>query len=195
VVQPSTEKMWEFWDMRKEGTQWVAAYGGAMEHLSTDVGYYEEHAWTGAKTYWGATASSLPLLGGLMTIKQQEERKIEHALALAIPEPSPSYVWPAQRSDGYLNTSTAIPEGTIFRLPASLELASLHLAPPVLAIAKAAQRYGMIVRDVSGSVSLYGEDPTPTGTTAYNTIFEGKSPGTLMKEFPWAKLQAVAPGT
>jgi hypothetical protein len=194
VWQPSTNKMWEFWCLHKEGSSWVAAFGGAMQNVGSDPGYYEANAWAGAKTYWGATATSLPLVGGLMTIKELQAGQINHALALAIPEPSSKYVWPAQRSDGGAGPPNAIPEGTIFRLPASLDLSSLHLSPTVLAIATAAQKYGMVVRDRSGCVSLYGEDPTPSGGNPYSQIFEGQYPNSLMKQFPWASLQAIAPG-
>jgi hypothetical protein len=194
VWQPSTDKMWEFWRMRYEGGSWVASHGGAMQNVSENPGYYNSSAWNGAQTYWGATATALPLVGGLMTMKELSERKIPHALALAIPEPGSSYVWPAQRSDGWKSGSSAIPEGTIFRLPASLNLASLHLSPTTLAIAEAAQRYGMVVRDTSGCVSLYGEDPTPTGAS-YSAAFEHQYPNSLLKAFPWSKLVAVAPGT
>ncbi len=67
-------------------------------------------------------------------------------------------------------------------------------------IAEAAQRYGIVLRDGSGSadgsssVTLYGEDPTPTGTNPYagpNGWFQGKSPATLMQQFPWSRLQAL----
>ena len=196
IYQPSTDKMWEFWDMEEKSGQWTAQWGGAMQNVSTDKGYYDPSAWTGAGTNWGATATSLPLVGGLMTIKELEAGKIEHTLALAIPEPSPSYVWPAQRSDGFNNSTNAIPEGTIFRLPASLNIAALNLPPITREIATAAQRYGMVVRDVSGCVCLYGQDPTPTGTSPYygsGKLFEGLWPNEFMRAFPWGKLQAVAP--
>ena len=43
-------------------------------------------------------------------------------------------------------------------------------------------------------MTLYGEDPTPTGTNPYagpNGWFQGKSPATLMQQFPWSRLQAL----
>jgi hypothetical protein len=193
VWQPETDEMWEFWQLRREGGGWVAAYGGAMREVSTNPGYYDARAWPGAQDYWGATATSLPLLGGLMTIAELRARRIEHALALAIPEPSPEFVFPAQRSDGYDHASGAIPEGTRFRLPADLDLDKLKLSPLVAAIARAAQRYGMIVRDVSGTVSLYGEAPKVGDPDPYGRIFGGEYPNRLLEEFPWERLVAVEP--
>jgi hypothetical protein len=194
VWQPDTDRMWEFWDMRKEDSGWVAQHGGAMDEVSTSPGYFDDDAWAGAQDWWGATATSLPLVGGLITVEELQAGSIEHTLALAIPEPSPDHVWPAQRSDGYNDSSSAIPEGTIFRLPASLDVSSLGLPPVVETIATAAQRYGMVVRDVSGCVCLYAEDPAPTGSEPYRDLFEGEYPNSLLEQFPWAELKAIQPG-
>lgn len=191
VWQPSTGEMWEFWVLQRELGGWTAAFGGAMRNVAANPGYYNPDAWPGAGDDWGATATSLPLLAGLMTIAELHARRIEHALALAIPEPSPEFVWPAQRSDGFSTSVDAIPEGTMFRLPAALDLAALDLPPTTLAIARAAQRFGMIVRDRSGTVSLYGE--APTGGDPYREIFEGMYPNALLERFPWSELEAVEP--
>ncbi|HEX4753919.1 MAG TPA: hypothetical protein VH268_13565 [Solirubrobacterales bacterium] len=195
VYQPSTDKMWEFWEMEKQNGQWTAMWGAAIQNVSENKGYIDSSAWAGAESDWGATATSLPLAGGLMRISELEAGHIDHALALAIPEPSPEHVWPAQRSDGWDTSSTAIPEGTIFRLPANLNIAALHLPKLTEEMAIAAQRYGIVVRDTSGCVCFYGEDPTPVGGNPYNKIFEGQYPNQLLAHFPFASLQAVQPGT
>jgi hypothetical protein len=195
IWQPSTDKMWEFWHMEQSDGQWSAQAAGAMEHVSTNIGRYDWDSWPGAKPWWGATGTSLPLVGGLITIEELEHRSINHALAIAIPEPATDFVWPAQRADGHNTAPAAIPEGTIFRLPADLDIDSLDLPPALQAIAKAAQRYGMVVRDATAyNVALFAEDPTQTGTDPYPTFYKGESPRVLLGEFPWEKLEAVAPG-
>lgn len=194
VWQPSTDQMWEFWGLRMEGGQWVAAWGGAMKDVSDSPGYYTPSSWPGAESGWGATATSLPLVGGLMTIKELEALSIEHALALAIPDPGVEHVWPAQRGDGFETRHGAIPEGTIFRLPPDLDLKALGLTPVGLAIAEAAQRYGMVVRDTSGCVSLYAEEAPEGATTPYATIFDEKMPSAVLAGFPWSDLVAIQPG-
>ncbi len=40
LIQPSTDSMWEFWKLRREGDQWHAAWGGAMHDISSNPGYY-----------------------------------------------------------------------------------------------------------------------------------------------------------
>ena len=189
VHQPSTDTMWEFWRAAKKADGWHAAWGGRMTNVSTNPGFYTN------PSNWGSTGTSLPMLGGLIRLDELQAGRIDHALALAIPEIKKDvYSWPAQRSDGSLDTANAIPEGTRFRLDPSLDLNSLQMAPVVRMIAKAAQDYGIVLRDGASSVTFYGEDPTPTGTNPYagpTGWFQGKSAATLMQQFPWARLQAL----
>jgi hypothetical protein len=62
-------------------------------------------------------------------------------------------------------------------------------------MAKAAQRYGMIVRDQTGhAVSFFAENPAPTGTDPYTRsggIFAGKTINQLTAAFPWEHLQLI----
>jgi hypothetical protein len=193
LIQPSTDSMWEFWHLRRDGDAWHASWGGAMHNLSASPGYYTSASWPGARSYWGASATSLPVVAGTMTIGELESGHIDHALAISIPNARKGvFAFPAQRTDGTLVTSGAIPEGTTFRLDPKLDIASLHLPPVVAMMAKAAQRYGIIVRDKTlHAIGFYAEDPSPLGTNPYTRIFGGKSPGELLKLFPWPHLQVV----
>ena len=104
------------------------------------------------------------------------------------------FSWPAQRTRRHPRRPNAIPEGTRFRLDPSLDLDTIQMAPVVRMVAEAAQRYGIVLRDKAGSVTFYGEDPTPTGTNPYagpTGWFQGKSAATLMQAFPWEHLQAL----
>lgn len=61
-------------------------------------------------------------------------------------------------------------------------------------MARAAQRYGIVVRDQSGVVVFYGEDPTPTGSNPYAGsagYFGGEYPHRLLARFPWEQLKAL----
>jgi hypothetical protein len=189
VHQPATDTMWEFWRAVKRADGWHASWGGKMEDVSTNPGFFTN------PSNWGATATSLPLLGGLIRLEELQAGRIDHALALALPEPRQgTFSWPAQRSDGPLQSPNAIPEGTRFRIDPSLDLDTIQMAPVVRMIAEAAQRYGIVLRDKAGSVTFFGEDPTPTGTNPYagpNGWFQGQSAATLMQKFPWNRLQAL----
>jgi hypothetical protein len=188
VWQQSSDRQWEFWHMSWQPTGlkpgWHAGWGAVIQHVSQSSGI---NPWP-----FGATASGLALMGGLITTDDVRSGSINHALALGVPQTTRGVVVaPANRSDGRYNGSNTIPEGTRFRLDPSLELDSLGLPPATLAIARAAQRYGMIVRDGSGSVSLYAEEPT--SSNPYPAWFGGKSPAQLLERFPWSRLEALPP--
>jgi hypothetical protein len=191
VWQPATNAMWEFWEMHSEGGHWAAGAAGAMNDVATSPGYFGPDSWPGGQSWWGATATGLPLLGGLIRLGELESGTIPHALAIAIPNTASSYVWPAQRGDGHNSSASAIPEGTTFRLPTSVNVESLGLPPAARAIAVAAQKYGIVVRDTGGDVSFFAEDPTPLGINPYSGLFGGLQAATLLAHFPWSQLVAV----
>jgi hypothetical protein len=191
VLQPATDSMWEFWHLRRENGQWRAAWGGAMRDVSTSPGYFTRGSWPGGEAYWGATATSLPLIAGLIRVSELERGRIDHALAIAIPNArAKAAAWPAQRTDGTLSTPAAVPEGARFRLDPKLDIAALDLPPAARAIAVAAQRYGLIVRDKTlHATGFFAEDPTPSGRNPYPRLFGGRTPGELLARFPWKHLQ------
>jgi len=193
LIQPSTDSMWEFWRLHRDGNQWDAAWGGAIHDVSSSPGYYTPDSWPGARSYWGSTATSLPVVAGTMMIGELERGQINHALAVSLPNARRGvFAFPAQRTDGTLTESVAIPEGATFRLDPKLDLKSLHLPRLVAIMAQAAQRYGIIVRDKTlHAIGFYAEDPTPLGANPYTGLFDGKSPSALLASFPWKYLQAV----
>lgn len=187
VWQPSTDTAWELWRARRGVLgRWSAEWGGRIDSVSTSPGWL--------RAPYGATATSLPLLGGLIMTSEMRSGRIDHALALAVPAPARRFVPPAQRGDGYDPAPDAIPEGTRFRLDPTVNVEALGLPPVGVAIARAMQRYGAIVRDRAGSVTFYAEDPAPTGGDPYPRIMGGQTPKQVLARFPWHRLQVVAPG-
>jgi hypothetical protein len=185
VLQPATDTLWEFWKLARASDGWHARWGGKMRNVSRDPGYFPSPL--------GATGSGLPVLGGLMRIGELRAGHIDHALALGIPAvKAGDYVWPAQRTDGSSASGTAIPEGTRFRLDPNVDVDELGLPRITRMIALAAQRYGIVIRDFAGAVTLYGEDPGPTGEDPYPRLFSDRSPDQLLADFPWGRLQVVA---
>ncbi len=195
VWQPSSERLWEFWGLAHETEGWEASWGGAMQSVSSNSGAYGPEAWPGAQRGWGASASSLSIAGGLITLEDLQTGQINHALAMALPNVRERvYASPAERTDGSSTSPLSLPEGAHLRLDPNLDLAALHLPRLTLMIAEAAQRYGIFVRDRAGDVTFYGQDPIPTGSEPYtgaHGYFEGKSPGQLLASFPWSHLQVL----
>lgn len=195
VWQPSIDRLWEFWEMSHDAGGWQAGWGGAMIHASSDSGVYDADAWPGATRFWGASASSLSIAGGLITFEDLEHGSIEHALSMSIPNVRAGvYSSPAQRGDGKSADPLALPEGAHLRIDPTLNLNNLHLSPVTLMLAEAAQRYGIIVRDGARTVTFQAQDPTPTGNDPYRGpggFWQGSYPRAILAGFPWAHLQLL----
>jgi hypothetical protein len=194
--QPSSDRLWEFWKLTQAGGSWGAGWGGAMRDVSSASGVYDAEAWPGAESWWGSSASSLSIAGGLITFEDLQQGEIDHGLALAIPNVRAGYYTaPAQRTDGTSASPLALPEGARLRLDPELDLAALGLPPLTLMIARAAQRYGIVIRDRAKIAHFFAQDPTPTGTNPYagrDGYFEGRTPAQLLARFPWSHLQLLA---
>ncbi len=192
VWQPSTDRLWDFWLMRRVGGRWHARWGGEMDHVSRSPGYFTH---TGTTGNWGATATGLPLLGGLVTFADLERGSIDHALAISLVETEPAdFSWPAQRTDGYefARRAAEIPEGMRFRLNPRIDVARLDLPPLDRMLALAAQRYGIVVRDKAGAVAFYGQQPVGV-PNPWPAAFGNQWPNQVLEQFPWSDLQALRP--
>ena len=158
VWQPSTNKMWEFWEMHQEPDGWHARWGGEMNNVSTNPGYFT----TGQTNNWGATATGLPLLGGLITQADLQRGYINHALAISLVETAPRHLVmarPTHRRRLLHPRHHPHPR----RHPLPPEPQPQHRQPhlPTLdrMIAQAAQTYGIVVRDKSGAVTSTAKTP------------------------------------
>lgn len=195
VWQPSTDRLWEFWHLRNDDGPWEADWGGAMQNASSNSGVYDANAWPGATHNWGASASSLSIAGGLITVEDLRRGSIDHALALSVSNVrGNAYTEPAWRTDGKSSEPFALPEGAQLRLDPNLDLQSLHLPHVTLMLAEAAQRYGIFVRDGARNVTFYAQDPVPLGSNPYrgpNGFWEGSYPRRLLSSFPWSSLQVL----
>lgn len=205
VHQPSTDTLWEFWTFRATGpdgaSPYVAGYGARIDDVSRESGRLPN--------LWGARATSLSLLGGVVRMTALEQGSIDHALAVALPVLDDRVVLPATRTDGPSSavpggeTEDALSAGMRFRLPADYDCRALEGRGRLLPLLCAATRdYGMVVVDRSGgTVTLYAEDDRTVGTPwssvttspwpAVQDEFAG--PDAALTDFPWEALQQVAP--
>jgi hypothetical protein len=195
VWQRSTDRLWEFWRLRAGAGGWEASWGGAMQHASAKPGVYGAGAWPGAKPWWGSSASSLSIAGGVISAEDLRQGQINHALSIAVPHVRAGvYASPARRTDGAATRQYALPEGAHLRLDPDLDLASLAMPRTTRIIATAAQRYGIFVRDGARVAHFFAQDPTSFRQDPYqgpNGFFEGRYPGELLASFPWSSLQLL----
>jgi hypothetical protein len=184
VWQRSTDTMWEFFKLQRRSDGWHAGWGGRMRPVSRSRGVFAAPL--------GATATGLPLVGGLIRASELRRGRIDHALAISLPHTrARAFFPPATRTDGDLYDPKSIPEGTRFRLDSRVDVNKLGLPRVTRVIARAAQRYGMIVRDKGGAVTFYAEAPKRGRPSPYKRLFGGRYPTALLGRFPWSRLQVV----
>jgi hypothetical protein len=189
IYQPSSNTIWEFWQTRKVSGQWQACWGGRMTNVKSSNGIWQPG--------FGTTATGLPFIGGQITAEELKRGEIRHAIGIALVdlERSGIFSWPANRSDGYNPNGAAnrIPEGSRFRLDPSVNVNNLNIHPVAKTIARAAQKYGFVVWDKAGAISLRVQNPksyTALGQPdPYASLFNGTQTYALMNGFPWDKLQ------
>jgi hypothetical protein len=189
VWQPSSDTLWEFWGFYYDSSGVPhAKYGGRMVSVGTNPGHFVNAAAPLFESKgWGATATSIPLLAGLIRYSEAQALNIPHAIAMAVPKSNCQFRNPAQRTDGGCTAAVNyLPPGARLRLPASFNVDGLACSPLCKAIARAVQRYGLVIRDRAGAIALYGEN---TGADWNTTIPGGKS----LNGFPWDKLQMLPP--
>jgi hypothetical protein len=218
IWQPSTDTMWELWQAHQDSSgNWDASWGGRIENVSTDPGYYRNVRNTNSlcstnpavkyceSANWGGPSARVPNLPGLMTTQQVQSGQIDHALVLALPSNvAGAWSWPAQNTDGTGNS--IIPQGARIEIDPSLDLnkwfASLRdqngnprpIAPIEMMIAKAMQTYGAIVANTSSSVSFYAENWTPSGDDIYDGpggLFGSMQPFQFTMDLPWEHTQVL----
>lgn len=189
IYQPSTDTIWEFWEFRNQGGVWQGCWGGRLQNASKSNGIFPGS--------YGATATGLPFLGGQITAEELQRGEIRHAIGISLVDVAAWNVvsWPAARSDGYNpnNAPNRIAEGQRFRLDPTINVDALNIHPVAKIIAKAAQKYGFVVWDKAGSISLRAQNPksyTAVGSVnPYSTLFKGVPEYALLNGFPWDRLQ------
>lgn len=151
----------------RNGGQWSACWGGSIDEASSNPGYFQAPL--------GSSASGLPLEPGAIKVEELVAGDINHALSLGVPAVAvdATISWPAQRTDGESTHKYALAEGQRLRLPASLNLNDYHFNAATLAVAEAAQNYGIVVTDRSGAFTFQAESPLAMSEDPYPDLFDG----------------------
>jgi len=189
IYQPSTDTIWEFWHARKVDGKWKACWGGGLRNVSKSQGIWPKP--------YGATATGLPFLGGQITAEEIQRGVIPHVLGIALVDcaDSKDFSWPATRSDGSnpKKEPNRIPEGLRFRLDPNVDVDALDMHPVGKTIARAAQKYGFVVWDKAGAISLRAQNPKSytklDKRDPYPALLKGRPAYAILNGFPWEKLQ------
>jgi hypothetical protein len=181
IVRPSTGEMWEMWKFFGTSGAYTFRYGAYLPNFRASNGVLPNN--------WGARATSLALIGGLITMQDLVDilmgGSIGHALAVAMPATGPGWVGPATRSDkgagqydtflpelheGAANPAypyvDAVPEGSWFRFPPGSRAGEHGLTKYLeVAVYEAIRRHGMFVADAgSENPHFYIETPLSIGS-------------------------------
>jgi hypothetical protein len=141
---------------------------------------------------WNVTASSASMIGGVITGRDVAQGRIDHALAFAMSNTARGrWMFPAQRSDGGDTTPFATPEGAQFRLDPRVDVRRIPGPPLVRMIARAAQRYGIVVRDRTFDRNVFYTDLRPGQADTFARYLGGQSPDRALRAIPWERMQLV----
>lgn len=192
VYQAATDTAWEFWRFRREADGFHAGWAGRMVGVRDNPGWYRDREYPFERRFWGITATNIAKLAGLVTLEDIRRGRIDHVLAVAIPEATRDvWSWPAQNTDGITDDPASIPEGARFRLDPRLDLDRLELPRFTRMLARAAQRYGIVINNTGGAVVFHAQDPRRGDPNPYPALLEGLVPAQIAHAFPWEHLQAL----
>jgi hypothetical protein len=186
----------------------MARWGGRMVGVTGEgAGYWRDCWWSGCgyqadtskdpsawgrpngqaqEKSWGVTASSLPLLGDEISLAECQAGVIDHAIGLQVPAARRQYWAPAQRTDG-LSWSTTLTEGMRLTVPAGT-LKPAGLTAVGSSLWDAAQRYGLVIDDQSGSAITLRVEPGCEATAWWGGLDDYAE----LANFPWDDLRVLA---
>jgi hypothetical protein len=104
-----------------------------------------------------ADAAGLPIFPGLARCDEASTGAINHALRFTVSRTQDAYVFPARHSASNYTNPLLPPMGARFRLRADYDLSGL--TGQALVVARALQRYGMIVADNGSNWFISGDYP------------------------------------
>ncbi len=154
IIDRSTGCEYDFWQaVRNADGGWSASWANATS--TAGPGWYPRGL--------SATGSGAAGAAGVIRPEELRDGEIRHALFFAYPQTrAGAPVLPATEADGTSTNVGAIPEGARLQLDPGVDLSTLGLNQYEMIIARALQRYGMILGDTGGGVGLVAQNPLST---------------------------------
>jgi hypothetical protein len=140
IVDPLNQKIYELAEAYKLSSGWSASVAAVFD-LNTNR--LRPLTWT------SSDAAGLPIFPAIVRYDELARGTVEHALRFTVPRTRREFIYPATHFASSATDPTLPAMGQRFRLKASANLAGL--SPHALAVAKALQKYGMIVSDNGGA--------------------------------------------
>lgn len=193
IYNVDTRQLTELWRVTKQGpTHFSACWGGTIVDASTSSGMFPGS--------FGATATGLSLVGGIITPNELKAGRIDHVVGVIVDVSvlNDQVSWPARRTDGRALGEHTIAAGQMLRLPASLDLDAMRLSPASRTIAQAAQRYGLIVWDGGAPFTFRAVNPNSLAWDPYPALIGDEGYGLMgntargEEPFPVDRLQVLS---
>lgn len=160
LVDYKNRVAWDMWGLKKNADgNWVSKTGMKYS-LDGDGTFTNENIkpLNGESVHFHgpSRAPGVPAIAGLIMYDEVVAGEIKHKLSFcsrfaALQE----FTYPAIWTDGFLKGG--IPEGAVLQLDPALDLTQFNLLPGELVVAKALQKYGMVLVDWGGGQAIYAE--------------------------------------
>ena len=118
------------------------------------------------------------MVAGLILYDEVMTGEIRHKLAIATRYNAyKEFVYPATWTDGVL--PGGIPEGAVIQLDPTLNLSQFDLTPEEILVARAAQKYGMVIVDDGGANAIYAQGLYDTSPVNWKGKLRGWEAGII----------------
>jgi hypothetical protein len=146
IVDKSTCRVYELFDVRKVGSRWTAGSGATWSLRSNAL---RPAGWT------SADAAGLSILAGLLRYDEVEAGHVDHAIRFTAPVSARGYLWPARHQAGARSTAAYPPMGARFRLKKSFSTKGYSKDAKV--VVAAMKTYGLVLADNGSRWFFTGE--------------------------------------
>lgn len=160
LVDYKNRVAWDMWGLKKNADGSWQSKTGMKYSLDGDGTFTSENIqpMDGESIHFHgpSRAPGVPAIAGLIMYDEVKAGEIRHKLAFcsrfaALQE----FTYPAIWTDGFLKNG--LPQGAVLQLDPKLDLSAFNLLPGELVVAKAMQKYGMVLVDWGGGQAIYAE--------------------------------------
>ncbi|MEN8192231.1 MAG: hypothetical protein ABFS12_05410 [Bacteroidota bacterium] len=160
IVDWKRKLAWDMWGLRKKDDGSWESNTGMCFRLDGDgifnefeLGYVDGES---VHFHGPSRAAGVPAFAGLIMYDEVMSGEIKHKLSCATRYAAyREFVYPASWTDGF--TNGGVPEGAVIRLSPDLDLSQFELTKEEIVIAKALQKYGMVIVDIAQGQPIYAE--------------------------------------
>jgi hypothetical protein len=192
IYQPSTQTVWELWELNYSAGNWTASGGGVMTNMRQSAGAFPYP--------YGLSASGLSYLGTLVTEADVLSGSIDHAVALQVCYNQIPPWPPANRTDGSPGVANSPAYGQWFTWAPGYSMPA-GLSSFAQMVWTAIKNYGCIAMDHTTDNGAYIACESPAdwaaeggeGTDPITTAFGGGASYNVLTSLDLTKLEQIVP--